>query len=66
LSPSNAEFALGATPARLSLPAKIRFPETETGSFGDWFESAVYAIAPAALPWLGAFKDLVPLRIWCL
>jgi hypothetical protein len=31
-----------ATQARLSLPAKIRFPETETSSFGDWFESAVY------------------------
>ncbi len=31
LSLSNARIVLGAIPARLSLAAKIRFPETETG-----------------------------------
>ena len=38
LSPSNAEWLLGKILAHLSLPAKNRFPEAETSSFGDWFE----------------------------
>jgi hypothetical protein len=41
LSPANAKRVFGAIPARLSLPAKTRFPEIETGPFGDWVDSVL-------------------------
>jgi hypothetical protein len=42
LSPSNAGAGFGIIPVHLSLPGKTRFPERKTGSFGEWFERAVY------------------------